>query len=118
MKTLTLKQVLSREDIKQGLLSNLFTSSDEVESAVSLVLASDKNNSMSVKTERAGEPVDFENTLHIDNDKKVYLLESRVFFVKNGQLLNAYLEILDENGEIVQDKIDDVWSYADWEVVK
>lgn len=32
-------------------------------------------------------------------------------------MINAYLEILDENLNIIEKIVDDVWEYADWEVV-
>lgn len=113
---MNLRQLLMREDVKKGIQTNLITSREEVDKAVELTLNTGKENSISVGDTFNGEQAEFENTLHKDTEKGLFLLESRLFTVEDGQMVNAYLEVFNANGEIVQEEIDDVWSYANWEV--
>lgn len=115
MKNIKLKDVLRLKDIENGIKINLLPT--EHYSAISDTLNSDKQNSISVIVDENGYEYDFENTLHADYEKKVFLLESRLFSKKDGSMKNAYLEVLDENLNIVNDIIDDVWSYADFKEV-
>lgn len=117
MKILNLKEVLSRGDIQENIKANMFITDEEVKSAIEKTLEVDKDNSISIEAVREGNPMSFENTLHIDKDKQVYLLESRLFDDKgDGQMKGVYLEVFNSDGQIVKEYIDDVWDYANWKV--
>jgi hypothetical protein len=117
MKILNLKEVLSRGDIQENIKGNMFKTDEEVRLAIEETLKSDKNNVISVEAIREEKPMSFENTLHIDKEKQIYLLESRLFDDKgDGQMKGAYLEVFNSDGERVKEYIDDVWEYANWEV--
>ncbi|WP_291566896.1 MULTISPECIES: hypothetical protein [unclassified Clostridium] len=115
--TLSLKQVLLREDIKENLLTNLFVNKTELELAIEKTIEDKKENSISIEINRGEDTLVFENALHVDNSKRIYLLESRLFDKEKDQMLNAYLEIIKMDGTIIQECIDDVWSYANWEII-
>lgn len=112
MKKVTLKEVLSMEQIKKGIVDNLCIN----EKAIMDTINTGKNN-VSIIVNINGESYDFENTLHVDDEKKVFLLESRLFKKADGSMVNAYVELLDENLNIIEEYVDDVWSYADFKVV-
>lgn len=114
MKKNNLKEILSREDVQKGIKANLFKTDEEMRIAVDKTLNLNKENSTSVETLRDGINVEFENTLHVDLNKKVYFLECRLFYKENGAMVNSYLEVFDSEGKIVENYIDDVWDYADW----
>ena len=97
--------VLNLKPIQKGIEYNLL--GDKTKEAVENTISLGKNITS----------IEFENTLHHDKVKKLYLLESRTFDKLNGAMINAYLEILDENLNIIEKIVDDVWEYADWEVV-
>lgn len=106
--------VLNLKPIQKGIEYNLLgdKTNEAVESTISL-----GKNITSIDINFKDRIVEFENTLHHDKVKKLYLLESRTFDKLDGAMINAYLEILDENLNIIEKIVDDVWEYADWEVV-
>lgn len=114
MEKLNLKQILSIEDIQGNIESNLFKTNNERKIAIDKTLNSNKENKISVETLMNGNVVYFENTLYFDEKKEVYLLECRLFSKESDTMINAYLEILDSNGNIKEEYVDDVWDYADW----
>lgn len=117
MKKINLKEILLREDIKISIKENMFFSDQEVNLAIEKTLNDEKDNCISVEVLNKDKLMKFENTFYIDKENKLYLLESRLFDDGiNGGMKGAYLEVFDENGEIVEEYIDDVWEYADWEV--
>ena len=116
MQNVKLKDVLKLKGIEEGIKANLIKEDYPV--AIEKTLNSKKENSISVIVGVNGFECDFENTLHADYDKKVFLLESRLFKRADGSMVNAYLELLDENLNIIEECVDDVWSYADFKVVK
>ena len=117
MEKLNLKNVLTMEIVKRGIKENLFKSENEVNEAIDKTISNKKDNSISIKTNSDNKEVTFENTLWIDVEKNCYLLESRIFDDnKNGEMINAYLEII-QDGLIVNNYIDDVWEYANWKTV-
>lgn len=117
MQNVKLKDVLKLKEIEEGIKATLIKEED-YPVAIEKTLNSKKENSISVVADVDGFECDFENTLHADYDKKVFLLESRLFKRADGSMINAYLELLDENLNIIEDCVDDVWSYADFKVVK
>lgn len=116
MRNVKLKDVLKLKEVQEGIKANLIK--EDYSLAIEKTLNSEKENSTSVVVDVDGFECDFENTLHADYDKKVFLLESRLFKRADGSMVNAYLELLDENLNIIEDCVDDVWSYADFEVVE
>lgn len=117
MKEFTLKQILEKENVQIGIKTNLFTTNEEMTNAVNKTLKLTKCNNTSVEALRDGIKVKFENTLYKDEYKSIYLLESRLFYVKTDSMFNAYLEVINSNGTILEDYIDDVWTYADWKKI-
>ncbi len=120
MKQLTLKQILKRIEIQKGIQNNLFKhycNKDMFSIAIKKTLLAEKDNVISV--ELYNNSLQFENTLHADKTKNIYLLESRLFDNKSNGMLSAYLEILDCDGNIIQtsEYINDVWDYANWEII-
>lgn len=113
---LNLNVVLNNEKIKEGIKANLLKEDSLVESAITETLKFN-NNRVAIDVLVNRELTSFENTLHYDKSKKVYLLESRLFDDSTGAMINAYLEIFDENLNILDDCEDCVWDYADWKVV-
>ena len=111
-----LKVVLSNDVIKSGIKSNLLKDDNLVELAVNETLKLNSNIT-AIDIVVDGELANFENTLHYDEDKNVYLLESRLFNDSTGAMIEAYLEIFDENLNILDDCEDCVWEYADWKVL-
>lgn len=116
MQNVKLKDVLKLKGIEEGIKANLIKEDYPV--AIEKTLNSKKENSISVIVDVNGFECDFENTLHADYDKKVFLLESRLFKRADGSMVNAYLELLDENLNIIKDCVYDVWSYADFKEVE
>lgn len=116
MNNVKLKDVLQLNDIVRGIKNNLLP--NEYQGAIMDTLKSKKENSISIIVHENGFEYDFENTLHADYDDKVFLLESRLFHRKDGSMENAYLELLDENLNIIEGCVDDVWSYADFHEVE
>lgn len=112
-----LKQILLNEDVKANIKNNLFLSNEEMEKAIDTVLKSDKGNIISTKVIRGEKVVQFENTLHEDTAKQLYLLESRLFD-EDEQMIGSYLEIFNSEGIIHDKYVDDVWEYANWKPVE
>lgn len=114
MKNVKLKEVLKLEEVKEGIKVNLI---EDFEEAIEKTISSDKENSISIIVNVDGVECDFENTLHADYEKNVFLLESRLFNRKDDSMINAYLELLDENLNVIEDYQDDVWEYANFKAV-
>lgn len=117
MKILTLKEVLKNEVIKKELKTNLFENFEDTEKEINKVLNSSKFNSISIETMLENKNVSFENTLHVDKEKNIYLLESRLFSNNPDSLLKSYLGVFNSNMEIIREYIDDVWEYGNWNLV-
>lgn len=116
-KLLNLKQVLTNKNIQKGIKTNLFTSDKEAQTSIEKTFKINKDNVISIETIRDKKIIDFENTLYLDKIKKSYLLESRVFDKIDGHMINSYLQIFDFEGNFIEDYVDDVWKYANWEIV-
>lgn len=121
MAGLTLKEILLREDIQTEIQANCFknindTKADVREILSKEVLAKDKENFISLVIRLKGREYDFENTLHIEKNKELHLLETRVFAKDNGQMEGVYLGILNKDGSISEEYIDDVWTFGEWEI--
>lgn len=114
----SLKQILIKDDIKNNIKNNLFLSNEEVEAAIDTVLKSDKSNVISTKAVRGGKVVQFENTLHEDVDKQLYLLESRLFDEEHDQMIGVFLGIFNSEGIPFDEYVDDVWEFANWQPAK
>lgn len=118
MKNLQLKNVLEMPHVIVGININLFTSTEETFKAIKKVLEQEENNSIEVMVDRNIEPVKFLNKLHVDKDSSLYLLESRLFTESDSKMIEAYLLVMDDEGNTIDEEIDDVWSYGNWDVVK
>lgn len=66
------------------------------------------------------EGINLENNIYEDENKKLYLLESRLFDDndENGRMYDAYLRVMDYEFNIIDEYIDDVWNYADWQRIE
>jgi hypothetical protein len=116
VKMLNLKSVLLNKKIQDNLKGDLMLSEDELKNALATIIVTLRENTISVVVVKKDKEYDFENTLHYDSDKQIYLLESRLFGCDGMD--SAYLGILDSDGNIADiPYVDDVWSYADWKVV-
>ena len=51
-----------------------------------------------------------------ENIKHEYLLDFRIFNETTDVMLAAELQIVNNNFRILEDYIDDVWSYSDWKI--
>ena len=58
---------------------------------------------------------EFENNLHIDKERNIYLLESRLFSKNDGSMYNSYLRAFDDKINTIDEYYDDIWEYAKWE---
>lgn len=112
MKNIKLKDILKLQGIERGIQVNLLP--NEYVSAIEKTLKSEKSNSISVIVFEDGFEYDFENTLHADYSKEVFLLESRLFSRADSSMKNAYLELIDKDLNIIEGCVDDVWSYANF----
>ena len=110
-----LYEVLNLKSIQKGIEYNLL--GEKTTEAIENTISTGKNTT-SIEINLKDKTVKFENTLHYDKEKKIYLLESRIFNKLDDSMINAYLEILDENLNIIGEIIDDVWEYADWKIIK
>ena len=113
MKNIKLRDVLENKEIKAGLKSDLFKTDELTDLAVKDTLALNKEVT-SIKLMVDGKTLTFEAQLHYDNKQNLILLESRLFDDVDGQMINAYLMILDKDLNLIKTD-DDVWSYADWQ---
>ncbi|MBQ8997907.1 MAG: hypothetical protein IJ086_04345 [Clostridium sp.] len=113
---MNLKVVLNNNVIKNGIKSNLLKEDSLVELAINETLKLNSNIA-AINIMVDGKLANFENTLHYDEEKNVYLLESRLFDDSTGAMIEAYLEIFDENLNILDDCEDCVWEYANWKVL-
>lgn len=113
MKNTKLEQILALNNIRDGIMCNLIQEKNVLDLAIIKTLKLN-SNSASIEFKWNGRSMQFENALYYDEDKKIYLLESRLFDNHNDQMINAYLEILDNNFNIIDEYVDDVWSYTDW----
>lgn len=59
---------------------------------------------------------EIEARLYYSKDKDMYLVEIRIF--NNDNMENAYLDIFNEDMTHYDEYQDDVWSFADWTIVK
>lgn len=114
MEKLELKEVLKFEDVKKSIAGNLGLEDKVIEEVIELSITSISNNRSVVKMTVDGELIEFNNSLYRDENKGLYLFESRAFKTSDDSMLGAYLEVYNEDGVIVDEEIDDVWSYADW----
>ena len=110
-----LYEVLNLKSIQKGIEYNLLgeKTTEAIENTISI-----EKNTTSIEINLKDKTVKFKNALYYDEKKKIYLLESRIFNKLDDSMINAYLEILDENLNIIGEIIDDVWEYADWEIIK
>ena len=115
-----LQKVVSCANSSQELLevNEAVTNSLQAIAAIEETLNSKKENSISVIVDVDGFECDFENTLHVDEVKDCYFLESRLFNRKDGSMINSYLELLNTDGSIKEVYVDDIWDYANWEEVR
>lgn len=124
-----LKNVLRSKEVKKSLIGFLgfFLKADKKESEeiLEMLCSSKKENLINIEIVDKGKlsaeeyPVKYENALHYSKEKKVYLLESRLFDSKDFMIDSHLLLINSDNLSIKNRVSTDVWSYAkDWELSK
>ncbi|MBP3917349.1 hypothetical protein [Clostridium sp.] len=113
---ISLKDVLLEKEIKNGIqgdLGNLIHVNMDyyIEETIR-----QNSNSTSIIIDENGE-YDFECNLHYDDKKDIYLLEARLFRKTDNSMVNSYLGVLNSNLGIIDEEIDDVWEYGEWQEV-
>ena len=112
-----LVEVLKVKEIREGIQSDLgsIAGIETMETYIEETMALNKNCTSIVIHDR--ENYDFKCTLHEDKEKELYLLESRLFKVETGQMVNGYLMVLYKDLSLNPNRYDDVWEVADWKEV-
>lgn len=122
-----LKDVLGLEEVQVGVKANLSLTDNQVEEAISNVFITfdysiefgfEDKNSVKVPLTFDDKSYSFETALYVNKDKTMYLIESRLFDEATDEMMGAYLEVLTADLTVVDEVIDDVWEYADWELAK
>ena len=122
-----LKDVLGLKEVQECLKSNLFLNNNQLEEAISNVLITfdysvmfeyEGKNSVKAPLMFNDKNFSFETALYVNGDKTMYLLESRLFNEETDNMVGAYLQVLNADLSFVDELIDDVWEYADWELAK
>lgn len=108
-----LEMILGNLEIRRNIRYNceLYRSIDD---AIEKTLA-ENTNGTTVTIEERGKILEFDCCLHYSDAKEI-LLECRSFTEDGGQMIGAYLEVLDENLNIkdLEDYDDCIWEYTDW----
>ena len=112
-----LKELLELEVVKNGVNSNLISDKELTVRVLNYVSDKIKNNNICEDISEVGLDYTFESSLYIGENTKQYLLDIRMFDNEDGNMLNAYLEIFNEDLTVHQEYVDDVWVYDDWEVM-
>ena len=112
-----LVDVLKVKEIREGIQSDLgnIAGIETMETYIEETMALNKNCTNIVI--QGGEDYEFKCTLHEDQEKELYLLESRLFKVETGQMINGYLMVLYKDLSLDTNRYDDVWEVADWKEV-
>lgn len=112
-----LVEVLKVKEIREGIQSDLgsIVGIETMETYIEETMALNKNCTSIVIHDR--ENYEFKCTLHEDKEKGLYLLESRLFEVGTGQMVNGYLMVLYKDLSLDPDRYNDVWEVADWKEV-
>lgn len=112
-----LVEVLKVKEIREGIQSDLgsIAGIETMETYIEETMALNKNCTSIVIHDR--ENYEFKCTLHEDKEKELYLLESRLFKVETGQMVNGYLMVLYKDLSLDLDRYNDVWEVADWKEV-
>lgn len=120
-----LKDVLRLEEVKSGMKGNLSLSNRRLEEAIanafitfdySIQFDCEAKNSVKVPLTFNDKSYSFENSLYVNEDNTLYLIESRLFDDVTNEMIGAYLEVLTADLKIVDEVIDDVWEYSDWKI--
>lgn len=115
-------KIMENEDVRIGIKGNLLlraigdTIIDKISQADndSIIDISIKNRN---QTDEEAVKFSIESSFYTNETEDKYLIESRLF-KSNNEMNEAYLDVLDENYEVVLDEIDDVWSYDEWNKIK
>ena len=112
-----LVEVLKVKEIREGIQSDLgsIAGIETMETYIEETMALNKNCTSIVIHDR--ENYEFKCTLHEDKEKELYLLESRLFEVETGQMVNGCLMVLYKDLSLDPNRYDDVWEVADWKEV-
>ncbi|AIY85203.1 hypothetical protein U729_3191 (plasmid) [Clostridium baratii str. Sullivan] len=102
-----LSNILSKEDIQEN-INNTFNLNN-----TEYFNLADKRDTNSIRCITDNKNI-LDIILYKDQEKNEYLLDSRLFDNQMNSMLASYLEILDEDLNITNKCIDDVWIYADW----
>ena len=111
-----LERIVNLNYVKEGINSNLVENMEVTEKVVSEVKNSVKDNLVAVKMNTYGLEGVIEVSLHKGTETKQYLLEARLFDENDG-MVNAYLEVINEDLTKHDEYIDDVWTYDDWKAI-
>ena len=112
-----LVEVLKVKEIRGGIQSDLgnIAGIENMETYIEETMTLNKNCTSIVIHD--GEDYEFECTLHGDKEKGLYLLESRLFKVETGEMVNGYLMVLHKDLSLDTNRYNDVWEVADWKEV-
>ena len=112
-----LVEVLKVKEIREGIQSDLgsIAGIETMETYIEETMALNKNRTSIIIHD--GKNYEFECTLHEDKEKELYLLESRLFEVETGQMVNGYLMVLYKDLSLDSNRYNDVWEAADWKEV-
>lgn len=112
----TRNQILSLIEVRRGFINNFKMYINE--SNIDEVLENLKNNTNKNFNLEIEKNINLENTIYYSEDKNMYLLESRIFNDKtDGNMINAYLGLINADMTIYEEYEDDVWSFTDWKEV-
>lgn len=112
-----LKNILELEVVENGVNSNLIADKDLTVQVLNYVADKIKDNTICTDISEIGLDYTFESSLYIGENTKQYLLDVRVFDNKDDSMVNAYLEIFNDDLTVHEEYVDDVWTYDDWEVM-
>ena len=112
-----LKDVMNVEVVKEGIYANLIGDKELSLKVVESLIENIENNNICFDLKDFGSNNMLEVCLYKGEETGQYLFEARTFDEGNERMLNAYLEVLNEDLSIHEEYIDDVWSYDDWKAV-
>lgn len=112
-----LMDFLVLETVKEGIKTNLLEKAEIVEQLI-YETSTTQSNSISINFNENNQELQIETTLHHGKNKDVYLVEIRLFNNTNDSMINAYLGLFRSDLNELEEYIDDVWSYDNFEKVK
>ncbi|WP_312286801.1 hypothetical protein [Terrisporobacter sp.] len=112
-----LMDFLVLKTVKEGIKTNLSEKAEIVEQLIHKT-STTQSNSININFTENNQELQIEATLHYGKNKDVYLVEIRLFNTINDSMINAYLGLFRTDLNELEECIDDVWSYDNFEKVK